>query len=86
MGDALFTSTIHLETYLNIADEIIERLLGESAEGLNDKQRKIREQILIGDPNDLSSGRASLAIKAFAKRAWRRPVERRRSAKACRDF
>lgn len=74
VGDALFTSTIHLETYLSIADELIDLLLRENPEGLNEQQQKIRNQILLGDPKDESVDRAKKSISSFAKRAWRRPV------------
>ncbi|CAE7836999.1 unnamed protein product, partial [Symbiodinium microadriaticum] len=75
VGDALFTSPIHLEAYLGAADRMIETALPETADGASDAVRRAREQILIVDaksPEDRDAARKVIA--AFAKRAWRRPI------------
>ncbi len=75
VGDALFTSPIHLEAYLGAADRMIETALPETADGASDAVLRAREQILIVDaksPEDRDAARKVIA--AFAKRAWRRPI------------
>lgn len=62
VGDALFTSTIHLESYLTAADRVIES-------ACSDPSNPIMNTSGILDLNEARS-----FLSKFARRAWRRPV------------
>lgn len=81
VGDALFTSTIHLESYLAIADRVIEDALPDGQASDDSAKVAIRNRLLPVLPKSLqaesSSSEAEAAaaiISQFARRAWRRPV------------
>ena len=62
VGDALFTSTIHLESYLTAADRVVEAACSTLPNRL----------ISVEDVADIASARS--IVSQFARRAWRRPV------------
>src|SRR5207244_1470396 len=65
-GDALFTSPIHVEQYLAAADRILDAALKDPA---------ARKRLLVAEPGKLSPRDAARAVvRAFADRAYRRPV------------
>lgn len=81
VGDALFTSPIHMEAYLTAADRIIEAALPDSGDEASAKFVAARDAILAGVSdaivvNDPVENRraAEVCIKRFTRRAWRRPV------------
>ena len=81
VGDALFTSTIHLESYLAIADRVIEDALPDARTSDDPAKAAICNRLLIVLPQSLqpessrSDAEAAAEIIAqFARRAWRRPV------------
>ena len=81
IGDALFTSTIHLESYLAIADRVIEDALPDARTSDDPAKAAICNRLLIVLPQSLqpessrSDAEAAAEIIAqFARRAWRRPV------------
>jgi hypothetical protein len=62
VGDALFTSTIHLESYLTSADRVVEAACSKLPNPL----------ISVEVVADIASARS--IVSQFARRAWRRPV------------
>ena len=62
VGDALFTSTIHLESYLTSADRVVEAACSTLPNPL----------ISVDLIADIASARS--IVSQFARRAWRRPV------------
>lgn len=81
VGDALFTSTIHLESYLAIADRVIEAALPDEPTSGDPETAAIRNRLLTVLPNSLQtdstksdSEAAAEIIAQFARRAWRRSV------------
>lgn len=85
VGDTLFTSTIHLEKYLSIADRGIDLLIssGKSSEQIDYEvaQRGSSLRIIWPKPstdsvvhleNEVTALRETLA--SFGKHAWRRPI------------
>lgn len=75
-GDALFTSAIHVESYLAAADQLIEAAVPDTAPETADSQiARARQQILVAVPSESLSERqaAGEVIRQFARRAWRRP-------------
>ena len=81
VGDALFTSTIHLESYLAIADRVIEAALPDGPMPSDPETVAIRNRLLTVLPNSLQtdstksdSEAAAEIIAQFARRAWRRSV------------
>lgn len=81
VGDALFTSTIHLESYLAGADRVIEDALPDSQTSDDPVRAAIRSRLLTVLPKSMqpdsamSEGEAAAEIiSQFARRAWRRPV------------
>lgn len=81
VGDALFTSPIHMEAYLVAADRIIETALPDVSEDASPEIIAARTAILCGmsttpDPKSSVENREAVrqCVKRFAKRAWRRPV------------
>lgn len=82
VGDALFTSTIHLESYLAAADRVINEVLPEDLSIVTPEQRKVAERMLIALPSELdpqstlsATEAAESNLSAFILRAWRRPAE-----------
>lgn len=75
-GDTLFTSSIHIEKYLAAADEVLNAVLPDSASGQSRELREARDRILFSRPGWFSKTEppAREVIRAFARRAWRRPV------------
>jgi hypothetical protein len=75
-GNALFTSSIHLEKYIAAADQALNRVLPESSRNLPPELKRARERILIAQPGRLTSPRQAgqTVVSAFARRAFRRPV------------
>jgi mono/diheme cytochrome c family protein len=81
VGDALFTSAIHLETYLIAADRVIETALPEQTAGATPEVLAARQKLLVALPKSLDANSslderaaAEQIIATFARRAWRRPV------------
>jgi mono/diheme cytochrome c family protein len=80
-GDTLYTSPIHIEQYLAIASQMIDAAVPVEEPAGDDeaakKARERRQQILIVLPNnDLNeTDAAKTIINAYARRAWRRPIE-----------
>jgi hypothetical protein len=81
VGDALFTSTIHLESYLAIADRVIEDALPDVENSQDQALVSIRNRLLTTVPKSLQPESsktdpeaAADIIAQFARRAWRRPV------------
>ncbi|MCC6507586.1 MAG: DUF1592 domain-containing protein [Pirellulaceae bacterium] len=84
VGDALFTSTIHLEAYLGIADRVIDTALHNSGATVDSPSAKAtRQRLLIALPKSIDASAtltddqaASAVIGDFARRAWRRPIDK----------
>jgi hypothetical protein len=80
-GDALFTSAIHVEKYLDAAEYILSTVLKPGAEDVTRFSSKAiaaaRARLLIAAPGpEVSPHEAARRIvAAFAERAFRRPVE-----------
>jgi hypothetical protein len=77
----LFTSTIHLESYLAIADRVIEDALPDVVTSQDLALAAIRNRLLSTVPKSLQPESsktdpeaAADIIAQFARRAWRRPV------------
>lgn len=68
VGDALFTSPIHVEQYLAAADRVVSTVWADPA---------ARKRLLVAEPGPNRSPRdaAKAVAAAFARRAFRRPVE-----------
>lgn len=77
VGDSLFTSPIHLEAYLMAADRVIEAAIPDSTGGLSSEAITRRKQLLPVVPDSQLDERtaAQRNLEAFARRAWRRPVQ-----------
>lgn len=82
-GNALFTSSIHLEKYMAAADQALKTALPDSPRGLSPEMKRARERILIARPGPLTRtlsqrerGREAgeKVVRAFARKAFRRPV------------
>ncbi len=81
VGDSLFTSTIHLESYLSIADRLIDEALPLEATvpgaGLL-KTGKPLPGLEVERWNSVAAEHrgveAAKVVESFARRAWRRPV------------
>jgi hypothetical protein len=75
-GNALFTSSIHLEKYIAAADQALNRALPDNTRKLSPELKRVRERILIAQPGPLTSARQAgeTVVSAFARRAFRRPV------------
>src|SRR5262245_52965565 len=82
-GDALFTSPIHLEKYLAVAETILRHVLdtGDKPEVKRHftaaQREEARKRLLIAAPGKGLNGReaARKIVAAFAQKAYRRPVE-----------
>ena len=95
VGDALFTSPIHLEAYLRAAETSVATLLaGDSMERV--RERLARLGFADPFPNVPADGllidveqQATVAkawLKQFARRAWRRPVTDEEGSKLMKLF
>ncbi len=76
-GNALFTSSIHLEKYIAAADQALKKVLPESTRGLSPELKQAREKVLIAKPGLFGGGAREAGravVAAFARRAFRRPV------------
>ncbi|HXE53672.1 MAG TPA: DUF1592 domain-containing protein [Tepidisphaeraceae bacterium] len=75
-GDALFTSTISLEKYLQAANQVMQAVLPDHDESQSDELREARDRLLIAQPGpNLSASDAARRVLAnFAGRAFRRPI------------
>jgi uncharacterized protein DUF1592/uncharacterized protein DUF1588/uncharacterized protein DUF1587/uncharacterized protein DUF1595/uncharacterized protein DUF1585/cytochrome c len=75
-GNALFTSSIHIEKYLAAADRALQTILPDKTKGLSPELAKARATILIAKPTLFTKPRdaARKIVTAFARRAFRRPV------------
>jgi hypothetical protein len=78
VGDVLFTSTAHVETYLRAAGGAVERALTLDLGQSDLSQRRILTVVpqSLNPESTLSDAEAARKILGrFARRAWRRPVE-----------
>ncbi|HKQ37712.1 MAG TPA: DUF1592 domain-containing protein [Verrucomicrobiae bacterium] len=75
-GNALFTSSIHIEKYLAAAEYALESVLPARPATLDPKFEQARSRILVAVPSRKLSSReaARRIIGAFARKAFRRPV------------
>ncbi len=75
-GNALFLSSIHIEKYLEAADQIANALLPDNRRALNDEMRMARERFLVTTPGIFirTDAAAREVLTGFTARAWRRPV------------
>ena len=76
-GNALFVSSIQVEKYLQAADKIVRAALPDGA-GVQAAAEAARQRVLVAMPGpDLPPRDAARQdMPAFARRAFRRPVER----------
>ncbi len=77
VGDALFTSPIHLEAYLSVADRVIDSAIAKQFSGASpDGTRLISALPKSIDGSSMLDDQqaAKESIRTFARRAWRRPV------------
>ncbi|MGV3772065.1 MAG: DUF1592 domain-containing protein [Verrucomicrobiales bacterium] len=77
-GDALFTSSIHIEKYLAAAEMALEKTLPDSSENLTEEQKAARMKLLLGEENpepEKAAEAARKVIERLATLAFRRPVE-----------
>lgn len=75
-GNALFTSAISLEKYLQAADRVMRAVLPDDPENATLQITAARDRILIARPGDKLSSRdaARKVLFHFARRAFRHPV------------
>jgi hypothetical protein len=76
-GETLFTSSSHIEDYLAAAEQITELVLPDHPDLPDSELRLARKRILFRRPNWIAKPEAAArdVISAFARRAWRRPLE-----------
>lgn len=82
VGDALFTSPIHLEAYLSAADRVIDTAVDiEMSSGTPGEASAAGPKLITILPRSIDNSSslddlqaAREVIKAFARRAWRRPI------------
>lgn len=76
-GSALFLSPIHIEKYLEAADQITRTILPENRRAMSQDVRTARDKLLVKTPGILTRTDAAAreVLNRLAKRAWRRPVE-----------
>lgn len=82
VGDALFTSTIHVETWLVLADQLVNTALTADPNGRPVPTPALQPLLSAESWQQLTSGNATQQSQAaaellarFARRAWRRPPE-----------
>jgi hypothetical protein len=75
-GNALFLSSIHIEKYLEAADQIANSVLPDNQRAMTAEMRAARERLLVATPGILTrtDSAAREVLTGFAQRAWRRPV------------
>ena len=75
-GDALFTSSIHIEKYLAAAEQVTQSVLPDRPRDQSRELRAARARVLVRQPGWFAppTPAAREVINAFARRAWRRPV------------
>lgn len=75
-GNALFTSSIHIEKYLAAAEYAMEAVLPAKPSTLDPKFEQARSRMLVAVPSRKLPSReaARQIIGAFARKAFRRPV------------
>jgi hypothetical protein len=77
VGDALFTSPIHLEAYLSVADRVIDAAIAKQLGGESPDGTKLIPTLpkSIDGSSSLDDQQAAReTLRTFARRAWRRPV------------
>lgn len=77
-GNALFTSTIHIENYLAAAERILVTILPDKTRGLSPELKKSRAELLMGEESPskaVARGHARRIVSRLAALAYRRPVE-----------
>ena len=77
-GNALFTSSIHIEKYLSAADQVLATVLPVKAKGASPEVRKARKELLLGKANPKKAEARETAkqvVARTARLAFRRPVE-----------
>jgi mono/diheme cytochrome c family protein len=75
-GDSLFTSAIHMERYLAIADKVVGSILPDDDSGLTPELLAARQRVLApGQGRETDEAAAEAIFAAFAARAFRREVE-----------
>ncbi len=76
-GETLFTSAIHIEKYLAAAEKVTELVIPDDPGRQDAELREARKRILFRRPSLFAKPEpaAREVISAFARRAWRRPVE-----------
>lgn len=82
VGDALFTSTIHVEQYLDAAELVLDAVFkdggGPLGQKFSEKDRAVaRKRLLVAEPDGQLPPReaAEKVLVEFARRAYRRPVQ-----------
>jgi hypothetical protein len=76
-GNALFLSPIHIEKYLQAADQIAQAVLPDSTRGVSKEQLAARQRLLRARPGMFKPARdaARQTLAAIARRAYRRGVQ-----------
>ncbi len=76
-GDTLFTSSIHIENYIAAAEQVTEAVLPDRRGSADLELNLARKRVLFRRPGWFANPEpaAREVISAFARRAWRRPVE-----------
>ena len=75
-GAALFTSTIHVERYLAVANAVITNVVSADQDS-STRLQESREKLLgpLPSTSQLQAESAKAVIRRFARKAWRRPVQ-----------
>ena len=76
-GNALFTSTIHIEKYMAAAERVLTNVLADKPGKLSPELKAARQRILTAKPGVFGRNARAAAhavVKDFTRRAWRRPV------------
>ena len=76
-GESLFTSAIHIEKYMAVAEKVAELVLPDNSRRQDADLRDARQRILFRRPALFAKPEpaAREVISTFAHRAWRRPIE-----------
>jgi hypothetical protein len=76
-GNALFTSTIHIENYMAAADRVLTSMLPDNSRALTAEQKSARQQLLLNNDSPRKKDardHASKIVTRFARFAFRRPA------------
>jgi len=75
-GNALFLSSIHIEKYLEAADQIANAVLPDNWRAMTAEMQLAREHFLVDTPGILTrtDTAAREVLTGFTERAWRRPI------------